>query len=356
VLLLGKNNSGKSTVGKLIHHVLLALSSNSQDPFPMQSEEMSYGASFRDIQHNGNFFSPLDLSMELELEDGLAAKLDIQLNQLGDLSADALPVLEKLELDGQDVLVENAQMIGILPKIQKISQWRDEAAQLLSASCRIQPLRDSILSSYSVDKVASLGVKPSKNEQVAQLLLNDIELRTAVSAWMAENLEGWRIDVKQSLDVFHLIVRRGGREINLANAGQGLQQVLPVITLCCWRQLGRGQIPFLDVVEQPELHLHDAAHAPLGDLLLAAVAQGKGSMVVETHSEALILRVRRRIAEGLDPRFVSLVYVEDLGEGSRLKQIPVSADGSVDWWPDGVFSESFVEIKAIRQAQRKRQE
>jgi predicted ATPase len=115
-------------------------------------------------------------------------------------------------------------------------------------------------------------------------------------------------------------------------------------------------MPFLDIIEQPELHLHDAAHAALGDLLLSAVAEDAGNLIVETHSESLVLRVRRRVAEGLSPDRVAIVYVEDNGDGSRLRRIALRSDGETDWWPEGVFSESFVEVKAIRRAQRARAE
>ena len=194
---------------------------------------------------------------------------------------------------------------------------------------------------------------PNSTEAVAQLLLADAELRGAVGDWMAAHLDGWRVDVRQSLDVFNLVARRAARETNLASAGQGIQQVLAIAALCGWRRLGRGDRPFLDLVEQPELHLHDAAHAALGDLLLSAVASG-GTIVVETHSESLVLRVRRRVAEGLPPEKVAVVYVEDKGDRSILRPIPLRADGEVEWWPEGVFSESFVEVKAIRRAQRAR--
>ena len=197
---------------------------------------------------------------------------------------------------------------------------------------------------------------PENNDFVAQMLYSDSELRAAVENWTAHNLDGWRLDLKQNLDVFNLVARRGGREGNLADSGQGIQQVLPVAALCCWRMLGRGGRQFLDIIEQPELHLHDAAHAPLGDLILSAVSGKLGNILVETHSESLVLRIRRRVAEGLDPNQVSIFYVEDTGEGSRLRQIHLNRDGEVDWWPEGVFSESFLEVKAIRRAQRKKME
>lgn len=355
VILLGKNNSGKSTVGKLLHHVLLALGADSEDPFPMQDGSLNFGSTFRDIQHGENFFSPLDLLIELESDAKVTSTLEVQLNQIGDLNSDAAPIVERCRFDGKNIpIYEGHPSRGLLPDVANARALRQESRQLLDASCRILPVRDQISKTYTVEKGFPTSTKPSSNQTVAQLLLADVELRNAVGAWMAEHLDGWRIDVKQSLDVFNLVARRGGRETNLANAGQGIQQVLPIITLSCWRQLGRGATSFLDVIEQPELHLHDAAHAPIGDLLLGAVATGSGTLVVETHSEAVVLRIRRRIAEGLlDPKRISIVYVEDLGDGSRLREIPVTEDGGVDWWPEGIFSESFVEVKAIRQAQRK---
>jgi predicted ATPase len=186
------------------------------------------------------------------------------------------------------------------------------------------------------------------------MLFSAPELRAAVGSWTAQHLDGWRVDVRQNLDVFQITVRRAGRESNIGDSGQGLQQVLPVAALCCARKLRCGHGQFLDVVEQPELHLHDAAHAPIGDLLLSATSGGQGRMVVETHSESLVLRVRRRVAEGLSPDQVSIVFVEDLGDRSTVRNIRLDQSGDVDWWPEGVFSEAFMEVKAIRRAQRRR--
>jgi predicted ATPase len=250
--------------------------------------------------------------------------------------------------------VEDLPTRGLLPDVPDAVPFRDGARRLLEASCYLGPVRDPVRSTYEVSRSPPKLLLPSSNDNVAQLLLADITLRTAVGDWMSANLEQWRVDVRQNLDVFNLVARRPGRESNLAVSGEGIQQVLPFVTLCCWRRLGLGSRPFLDVIEQPELHLHDAAHAPLGDLLLDAVAGGGGNIVFETHSESLVLRLRRRVSEGLSPEQVALLYVEDTGEGSRIRAIPLGPDGEVEWWPEGVFSESFVELKAIRRAQRAR--
>ena len=353
-VLLGKNNSGKSTVARLMHHVLLALGSSASDPFPMGDRELSFGSRFRDIQHAGSFFNPLDLKLVLGSEDGSAAELSAQLIQAGELADDSAPLVQTLTFGGRSKESDpEVRIRGLLPDWPEAEPWRQGAQRLLDASCRIGPMRDLVSSSYSVTPNVPRG-KPSTQEMAAQMMLADPELRTEVGKWMEQNLEGWRVDVQQNLDRFSLLARRAGRESNMADAGQGIQQVLPVVALCSWRRLGRGAGPFLDVIEQPELHLHDAAQAPLGDLLLSAVSDRRGTLVVETHSEALVLRVRLRIAEGLPPSQVAIYYAEDVGDGSLLRPIPLDEVGEVGWWPEGVFSETFAETKAIRRAQRAR--
>ena len=48
------------------------------------------------------------------------------------------------------------------------------------------------------------------------------------------------------------------------------------------------------------------------------------------------------------------MFVEDLGDRSIVRNIQLDQNGDVDWWPEGVFSEAFAEVKAIRRAQRRR--
>src|ERR1035438_4571515 len=335
-ILIGKNNSGKSTAARLFHHVLLALGADGDDPFPMKGPREVYGRSFRDIQHAGNFFNPVDIQVEFESASGSGYVATAQLWQLGELRADGPPSLEKSRLNGLGS--DSTSPRGLLPDIPEAEPLRIEAKELLKNSLHAGPFREPVQQQYRVpsQNVVELSVETG---QIAQLLYSDSELRTNVGEWTAENLDGWRVDIQQNLDLFQLVTRRGGREGNLADSGQGMQQVLSVVALCCLRELGRGGTPFLDIIEQPELHLHDAAHAALGDLLLSAVAEGAGNLIVETHSESLVLRVRRRVAEGLSPDRVAIVYVEDNGDGSRLRRIALRSDGETDWWPTEVFSE-----------------
>lgn len=351
-ILLGKNNSGKSTVARLVQQVLTALASDGPDPFPMSGPRGFYGRSFRDIQHGGNFFNPLDLDIAFTSRARSSNELVAQIVQESDVAEDGPPLLRRSDLNGKGI-PEGTAVRGLLPDIPESESVRIEAQKLLDASCYMRPLRPTVQASYSIQP-KSKRLTPEGDDAVAHMLYADSRLRAAVGLWTEENLDGWRVDVNQSLEVFQVVARRAGREVNISDSGQGLQQVLPVVVLCCWRRL-RGEVDeFIDVIEQPELHLHDAAQAPLGDLLLSAVNKTKGKVIVETHSEALVLRVRRRVAEGLPPGQVSILFVEDLKDHSAIRRINLDESGEVDWWPDGVFSEAFMEVKAIRRSQRRR--
>jgi predicted ATPase len=54
------------------------------------------------------------------------------------------------------------------------------------------------------------------------------------------------------------------------------------------------------LVQQPEIHLHPDAQAGLADFFIYLATYGVIT-VVETHSEYMLLRLRRRLAEGTQP-------------------------------------------------------
>jgi predicted ATPase len=81
-------------------------------------------------------------------------------------------------------------------------------------------------------------------------------------------------------------------EANVADVGYGISQVLPVIVQGLLMRPGS-----VYMVQQPELHLHPDAQAGLADFFLYLAANGI-RVVIETHSEYLLIRIRRRLAEG----------------------------------------------------------
>lgn len=118
---------------------------------------------------------------------------------------------------------------------------------------------------------------------------------------------------KTSSEPFQLQVRKSGSARlkgpwrNLTDVGYGVSQVLPVIA-----ELLRSDAPSMFLLQQPEVHLHPSAQAALGSLFCTVAAQGQ-QLIVETHGDHLIDRVRMDVRDGttgLKPEDVSLLFFE----------------------------------------------
>ena len=84
--------------------------------------------------------------------------------------------------------------------------------------------------------------------------------------------------------------------VNIADVGFGVSQVLPVLVALLVAE--PGQLVYL---EQPELHLHPRAQANLAQPLIDAANRGV-KVVVETHSDLLLTRIKTLVAEeAIDP-------------------------------------------------------
>ena len=149
-------------------------------------------------------------------------------------------------------------------------------------------------------------------------------------------------------------------DVEFADVGVGVSQVLPVVV---------GSIlPFsVFAVEQPELHLHPAAQLALGDLFIKTATSDKNkTLLIETHSEHLLLRMLSRIEEGeeelltsipqaerkllqdiqeIGPEMLSVIYVKPSKDGTQFTVLPVTEDGDFEFgWPDGFFEEREKEL------------
>lgn len=192
----------------------------------------------------------------------------------------------------------------------------------------------------------------------ADSVRNQSRVVQAAADWYEQHLGGWRLDVQREGGQFSLVLRSKtdrSIEINLVDTGAGMSQVLPIVVQRCLDAAGAGSAG-LEIIEQPELHLHPAAHGPLADLFVEVVrSHPNRQFLIETHSENFLLRLRRRIAEGtLSPQEVRMYWVDDRGTGSQVLPIEIHENGDVSNWPQGVFSEDFEELRLIRRAQRSR--
>ncbi len=133
--------------------------------------------------------------------------------------------------------------------------------------------------------------------------------------------------------------RAKGPERNLIDVGYGVSQVLPVIT-----ELLRPDTPPMFLLQQPEVHLHPSAQAALGSLF-CAVAGPKRQLIVETHSDHLIDRVRMDVRDGetkLKPNDVSILYFERKGLHVSIHSLGIDPDGNITGAPAG-YRQFFME-------------
>jgi predicted ATPase len=137
----------------------------------------------------------------------------------------------------------------------------------------------------------------------------------------------------------------------LANVGFGASQILPVIGLCLSASPGD-----LILLEQPELHLNPGMQQKLADFLLAMVKTGR-QIIVETHSEYLITRLRRDAAtDPEDHKFFTIVFVErDPKVGTSYRTVNVDEQGDLSEWPKGFFDHVAEDLRILMRKAAERQ-
>lgn len=139
-------------------------------------------------------------------------------------------------------------------------------------------------------------------------------------------------------------------KFDFTEVGSGLGYCLPVLAALC------NEEP-LAIIRQPELHLHPALQASMGDAILQS-ATATHRLLIETHSEHMTLRILRRIrqvsqgkANSSDypcaqPEMVRVYYFEPRADDTtKVHHLRVSKEGDfLDPWPNGFFEERYEDL------------
>lgn len=139
--------------------------------------------------------------------------------------------------------------------------------------------------------------------------------------------------------------------VTLVDMGYGLSQFLPVLVLCYYVPEGSTLI-----LEQPGIHLHPMVQSQLADLLIEVVTERNLQVIVESHSEHLLVRLQRRLAEGKVCRDKIGLYFcsNDEAEGvSTLEPLEVDRVGNIRNWPKNFFGDVMGDMFAMTDARAK---
>ena len=131
-------------------------------------------------------------------------------------------------------------------------------------------------------------------------------------------------------------------EVRITDMGIGVSQVLPVLVLCYYVPEGSTVI-----LEQPELHLHPSVQAGLADVFIDCIENRGLQIILESHSEHMLRRLQRRIAESkFDSDHASLYFCEQIRGESGITKLEVDLFGNIRNWPKDFFGDLAGDVVA----------
>jgi len=346
-VLIGKNSSGKSAVLKLPTLIEGALSGDYEHAIDAKYHGVEAGSEFRDLVYGRRVSGILEIGLHAERNT-----LNVEIGA-GTKMSD-LPEVFSWKMGNEETDSAREGFAGIVPSKTSFSGFKLKTQYLSSDRLGLERAYERPTKTHH-----SVGLA---GENVYGILVDDaISLPQAllkrVSKFYQDNFEGWGVAVNQDRDPFFQIeLVNDHLRINLKEVGLGMVHALPIVT--------QAYMSFTEdtllSIEEPELHLHPAAHGNLAELIVDSLSDPAKRYLIETHSQNFVLRLRRLVAEGKLPKDDLLFYYvdfDDMLSESALVKIeiddygkPRNQSGEV-FWPNNIFSETLEETSAIRTAQ-----
>ena len=278
-----------------------------------------------------------------------------------------------------DISVDKYNIGLRLPSFYWFPYWADrnrdflislayELTSLLADLHYVGPIRASPKRTYAWSGAQPLGTGPAGEFMVDAILSSREQYQIVLESphiTIAEYIAEWlknlglvhdfRVEtLAEGRRIFEVKVRKSpnSAEVLLTDVGFGVSQILPVLVLCFYAPRGSTLI-----LEQPDIHLHPSVQAGLADVFIDAWKRHNVQILFESHSEHLLRRLQRRIAEEEIPEDdVGLFFCSTGDSGaSNLSQLEVDEYGNIANWPKDFFGDQFGEIAAMSEAALKRQ-
>ena len=185
----------------------------------------------------------------------------------------------------------------------------------------------------------------------------EVELSVARALRKLELIHNFRVHrITPNRGDYEILVQKtpNSAEVLITDVGFGVSQVLPILVLCYYAPKGATLI-----FEQPEIHLHPSVQAGLADIFIEVIKTRNMQIIIESHSEHLLRRLQRRIAEekdGFTNDDAALYFCKMNDQGdSELVTLDIDDYGNICNYPDGFFGDEMGDLVAMTEASIKRQ-
>lgn len=388
-LLFGRNAAGKSALARVLP--LLAASSKIEEggPLALKSDE-ARDARYADIRSRFSDRNALGFSIEWDHDSDAFRRLDLQLREMPEQNRHIIEHL-RADLGGHELELRYEptqhtkdiyrvrwkktsatlplQFAGIRPRMEphipkKLQPPLSLMGAGLSALSRavhwLTAVRASIPRRRPFESGARLG---PRGESVDHILAGDWQRDRSLSkcinpSYGAMFQQEIRIDeTSEGVAVVLEPIEGAPIATALTDTGEGVSQALPVFVLGALAETGRLDPGPLLVLEQPEMHLHPDAERELAKFLCRLAKKTDARLLIETHSENLLLFVELAVARGdLTPDDIAIYFVRPSqgGGGSVADRIEINELGQPKNWPPGVFSEDVELSRELFLTQRRR--
>ncbi|NCU05007.1 MAG: DUF3696 domain-containing protein [Chitinophagaceae bacterium] len=365
-ILIGKNSSGKSSLAKLFTLLENSLSGNISEPLHFINNGVELGGEFVDLVYGKRPSDPIRFT--INYEGGVIISVSI-LQEIGRLE---LTIFEweiftndlqlSIKYSPENGYVDSSgnkyrcKFFGFIPS-EIINENSENICEKIKEDFKIH-----------VDYIGPFRVLPERqfyltgqieynntgvNGEFAYALLGvsklmKTELHIKVAEWYKEFFDGWELLVDDSNRPFVQInLSKNENVVNIVDVGQGMNQALPLVV-----RANSAVSDSIIVLEQPELHLHPAAHGDLIELFSKSAKLNNQMFVIETHSENMLTRLRKLVVKNefnLSSEDVVIYWVDESSlSGNILHEISISEMGVFSDWPDGVFNEKIKDIREMQ--------
>ena len=355
----GTNSSGKSSLLQLLLLLKQTIGSEEVLFFGDESSLVNLG-SFRDVIHGH------DTDETLELEFGCKSRQPLKIN-VPDVNANGQPDVlsgpidsftfttsireERGKLSSEVLGAPTAAFENQFSRVYYLGPTRVHPQRHYHWNGK-HPVEMGLCGDEAIAALLSARVRNLKTSHNG----NGVPIEARVSAWLQkmELAHDFWLGPNGASDnsTYEVRIQKTptSARVTLADIGYGLADLLPILVHCYYVPEGSTLI-----LEQPGIHLHPHTQAQLADLFLEVIAERHLQILIESHSEQLLTRLQRRIAEKkVAQDTIALYFCRNTDGASTIEKLEVDELGDIHNWPEYFFGDVMGDMFAMTDVQVER--